>query len=101
MKTKTIRVYIPVNITIPEEHIEMVMSEEWQDSFYDFDSIKEFAMYVARLMLYNLLEEKIPGLLCLTGFDGHCVDEHKGHFSAVIPDEGWDLESVEDFAEDD
>jgi hypothetical protein len=36
MKTKTIRTYIPVDVTIPEEHIEMVMSKEWQDSFYEF-----------------------------------------------------------------
>lgn len=98
MKTKTIRTYIPVDVTIPEEHIEMVMSKEWQDSFYEFADEKEFVMYAARLLLFNFVDSSLF-IKDLTGFDGHCVEEHKGHFNVRIPDDGWDTCEVQDWAE--
>jgi len=99
--TKTIRTYIPVDVTMPIEHIEMVMSAEWQGSFYDFENETEFVLYAARLMLSNLLECSLKdfGSVDLTKFDGHCVDDHKGKFNIQIPDEGWSIDDIEGWVE--
>ena len=98
----TIRVYIPVDVTLPTEHIDMVMGDPgWKESFYEFESAESFVMYAARLMLFNLLGQQISGLSCLTKFDGHCVDEHKGKFSLIIPeDDGWSIEDASAWAEE-
>ena len=100
MKTKTLRVYIPVDITIPEDHIGMVMSNEWRDAFCEFADEKDFSMYAARLMMYQLIDRPIPGLTDLTKYDGHCVAEHKGKFDLKIPEDGWDTCEVEDWVEE-
>ena len=98
--SKTIRVYVPMDIQLPEDHLAMVMSKEWQSVFYEFSSAKEFVLYAARLMLLKIAGSSIPNLADLTSYDGHCVDEHKGQFSATIPeDEGWNIADIEDWIE--
>jgi hypothetical protein len=105
MAIKKLRVYIPVDVEISEDHLEMVMSKEWQDDFYHFDNANEFALYAARLML--VVGSTELGRTLKTGslrdWDGHCTDNLEDNGRVVIApedDDGWNIETMRDFAGD-
>lgn len=100
MKIKKVRVYIPVDIEMPEDHIDMVLNKDWSADFYKFSGLKAFALYAVRLMMLNLTGSKLAGTMCLTKFDGHFVDGDQGKFAIYIPeDDGWSIEEVEEWVE--
>jgi hypothetical protein len=100
----TLRLYIPVDLEIPQDHVDMVLSDDWASTFYDFDGPLHFALYAARLMtvaglpVYDSPVVTAP----LTRFDGHATGLSEDACVlrlAPADDLGWSMGSLLEFAE--
>ena len=100
----TIRVYLPCDLTIPDDHVAMVMEEEWKQYFYDFGSETAFGMHAARLMTVAGLNEYGQPLRTrsLADFDGHGMHRTQALGTltlAPMNDPGWTLAGAIEFFE--